>query len=154
MSVAPGWDHRPLQRSGVTQGITIRPVDSGQIGAIVAVVVLGVITIFQLALALGVPLGAAAWGGSHPGVLPGRLRVASAVVGLVVYPLIALLILATAGLINVDVHGSGPTAMWFLTGFFTLGAIANFASRSKVERIWGPVTLVLAISTAVVAVNV
>jgi hypothetical protein len=44
--------------------------------------------------------------------------------------------------------------MWFLTGFFTLGAIANFASRSKVERIWGPVTLVLAISTAVIAVNV
>jgi hypothetical protein len=128
--------------------------DKGQIAAIVAVVVLGVITIFQLALALGVPWGAAAWGGSHSGVLPGRLRVASAVVGLVVYPLIALLILATAGLINVDVPGSGPTAMWFLTGFFTLGAIANFASRSKVERIWGPVTLVLAISTAVIAVNV
>ena len=127
--------------------------DNGQVAAIVAVVVLGVVTIFQLALALGVPWGAAAWGGSHPGVLPGRLRVASAVVGLVVYPLIALLILATAGLINVDVPGSGPTAMWILTGFFTLGTIANFASRSKVERIWGPVNLVLAISTAVIAVN-
>lgn len=128
--------------------------DSGQVAAIAAAAVLGVITIFQLCLALGVPWGAAAWGGSHPGVLPGRLRVASAVVGLVVYPLIAVLILATAGLINVDAPGSGPTAMWFLTGFFTLGAIANFASRSKVERIWGPVTLMLVISTAVIAVNV
>jgi hypothetical protein len=64
-----------------------------------------------------------------------------------------LLILATGGLIDVDVPGTGRTAMWFLTGFFTLGAIANFASKSKLERIWGPVTLVLAISTAVIAVN-
>jgi hypothetical protein len=129
-------------------------VDNGQIAAIVAVVVLLVITTFQLALALGAPWGAAAWGGSHPGVLPGRLRVASAMVGLGVYPLIALLILATAGHVKVDIPGSGPTAMWVLTGFFILGGIANFASRSKVERIWGPFTLVLAISTAVIAVNV
>src|SRR6188768_2016924 len=33
---------------------------------------------FQAALALGAPWGAAAWGGSHPGVLPAEQRISSA----------------------------------------------------------------------------
>ena len=37
-----------------------------------------VIGTFQVALAAGAPLGALAWGGSHPGVLPSELRAASA----------------------------------------------------------------------------
>ena len=56
----------------------------------VAVVLLGVIAIFQLGLALGAPWGKAAWGGQNPGVLPTGLRVASGLAAVVVYPLIAL----------------------------------------------------------------
>ena len=55
-----------------------------QIAALVAVVLLGVIVVFQAALALGAPLGYAAWGGAHPGALPPRLRTASAVTALVI----------------------------------------------------------------------
>jgi hypothetical protein len=43
--------------------------------------------------------------------------------------------------------------MWVLAGFFTLGALANLASRSKVERIWGPISLIVAVCCAVIAVR-
>ncbi|MCI0679398.1 MAG: hypothetical protein L0Z63_10210 [Actinobacteria bacterium] len=60
--------------------------DPSLIAGFIAVVLLGVVTLFQLALAAGAPWGVAAWGGRHPGVLPTRLRIASVVVALVVYP--------------------------------------------------------------------
>ena len=119
----------------------------------VAVVLLGVVSVFQIALALGAPWGNAAWGGQHDGVLPVGLRIASAVVGLVVYPLIAAFVLASAGLIEADwLPGTGKVGMWVLTGFFSLGAIANFASRSKAERNWGPVSLAIAICCGLIAI--
>jgi len=43
--------------------------------------------------------------------------------------------------------------MWILTGLFTLGTLANFASRSKRERWWGFVSLTIAICCAVVALS-
>jgi hypothetical protein len=125
------------------------------IAMLVACVLLGIITFFQLALAFGVPWGSAAWGGRHPGRLPGRLRLASAVAALVIYPAIGLSIIITASPVQVrPVPGTGEVWMWVFAGLFTLGAIANFASRSKPERIWGPVSLIIAICCAVIAVNV
>jgi hypothetical protein len=121
------------------------------LAAIVAVVLLGVVGLFQVALALGAPLGQAAWGGRHSGVLPPNLRMASGVAGVVVYPLIALFILASAGLLEARWTGTGEAGMWALTGFFTLGAMANFASRSRSERFWGPVSLVIAACCGIIA---
>jgi len=44
--------------------------------------------------------------------------------------------------------------LWILAGLFTLGALANIASRSKVERLlWRPVALVIAVSIAIVAMG-
>jgi hypothetical protein len=43
--------------------------------------------------------------------------------------------------------------MWALTGFFALGAVANFASRSPIERIWGPVALGIAVCCGIVALG-
>ncbi len=120
--------------------------------AVVAVILLGVIVVFQLALALGAPLGYAAWGGRHQGVLPTRLRIASGVAAVVIYPLIIVLVLDSADLIHADrLPVEGPAAMWALAGLLTLGALANFASRSKPERYWGPVASVIAICCAVIA---
>jgi hypothetical protein len=125
------------------------------LAAIVAVVLLGVVSVFQIALAFGAPLGNAAWGGQHDGVLPTRLRIASGVVGTVVYPLIALFVLASAGLIDADwMPGTGKAGMWVLTGLFSLGALANFASRSKMERYWGPVSLAIAVCCGVIAMAI
>jgi len=125
------------------------------VAAIVAVVLLGVIVVFQLALALGAPLGYAAWGGQHLGVLPRRLRIASGAAALVVYPLIILLVLASAGLIDADwLPGDGTIVMWFLAGLLALGALANFASRSPRERVWGPVALAIAACCAIIAAGI
>ena len=78
------------------------------VAAIVAVVLLAVVAVFQSALALGAPLGRAAWGGQHEGVLPTRFRVASGVAGLVVYPLTILFVLASSGQITANwVPGTG-----------------------------------------------
>ena len=125
-----------------------------EIAAIVAILMLAILCVFQIALAAGAPLGAAAWGGQNPGVLPGRLRVASGVVGVVLYPFLGLVILAAAGLTADDWLPIDPTAvMWFLTGFFALGVLVNAISRSPIERIWAPVSAVLAICCAVIALG-
>ncbi|HEY7469295.1 MAG TPA: hypothetical protein VIC07_07205 [Acidimicrobiia bacterium] len=122
--------------------------------AIIAAVLMSVVAVFQIALALGAPAGFAAWGGWHEGVLPTRLRVASGVVGLVVYPALIVFVLATAGVIDAPwVPGTGRLGMWILTGVFTLGTVTNFASRSKRERWWGFVSLAIAICCAVVALS-
>ena len=111
-----------------------------------------IIAAFQIALALGAPWGKAAWGGAHEGVLPARLRVASAIAGLVVYPTIIAVVLSASGLSGADlVPGDGEVTMWVLTTIFSLGAIANLASRSRVERWWSLVSLALALCCVVIA---
>ena len=121
-----------------------------EIAAWVAAALLAVLTVFQLALALGAPAGSAAWGGGYPGVLPTRLRVSSALVAIFVYPPMALVILDSGGAISIgwDVN---RLWMWVLTGLFALGTLSNFASRSRVERYWAPVSLVIAICCAIIA---
>lgn len=115
---------------------------------------MAVVAVFQIALALGAPAGFAAWGGWHEGVLPTRLRVASGFVGIIVYPVLITYVLATAGAIEATwVPGRGKLGMWILTGLFVLGAAANFASRSKRERYWGPVALAIAMCCGIVAVG-
>ncbi len=41
--------------------------------------------------------------------------------------------------------------MWILATLFTVGAVANLVSPSRAERMWGPVSLVIAVCSAVVA---
>lgn len=118
----------------------------------IAAGLLAVLTTFQIALALGAPAGAASWGGSHPGVLPTRLRIASGLVGVFFYPPVALLILDSGGVIDIGWDVSSLW-LWVLAGLFALGALANLASQSKIERIWFPVSLVVAICCAVIALG-
>ena len=120
--------------------------------AIVALMLLGVIWLFQIALALGVPWGAAAWGGQHSGVLPKTLRLGSAIAAVVLYPLIVLYVLASIDVVELAwLPGAGSRALWVLTGVFTLGALMNFISRSSIERIWGPVALAIAVCCGLLA---
>jgi len=120
--------------------------------SIIAIVLVGVIAVFQVALAAGAPFGAAAWGGRHPGVLPDGFRVASGIAGLIVYPAIAWLIADASGVTDAPgLPWSDASALWALTGLFGLGAVANAASRSRIERLWAPVSLGLAICCAVIA---
>ena len=68
-----------------------------RVAALTAAAGLAGIVLFQLGLAAGAPFGRAAWGGTHPGVLPAQLRVASVVAALV-WVAAALLVVRRAGL--------------------------------------------------------
>ena len=123
-----------------------------RLAGIAAVILLAVVEVFQIALALGAPLGKASWGGKHDGVLPTRLRIASGVAAVVVYPLIILFVLAASGWVDTSLtEGTRRVGMWVLAGLLALGALANFVSRSKIERLWGPVSLALAICCGLIA---
>jgi hypothetical protein len=123
-----------------------------RVAGIVAVVLLAVVEVFQIALAFGAPLGKASWGGKHDGVLPTRLRIASGVAAVIVYPLIILLVLAASGLIDSSLtEGTRRVGMWVLTALFVLGALSNFVSRSKIERTWGPISLGVAVCCGLIA---
>lgn len=123
------------------------------IAAVIAVVLLTVIWVFQVALAIGAPFGSAAWGGQNKGVLPTGLRIASGAAAVLVYPLIVVYVLAASGLIDVDWAPTGSLGMWMLTAFFAVGAVVNLASRSKMERVWAPVSLVIAVCCAIIAIG-
>jgi hypothetical protein len=122
--------------------------------AVVAAGLVAAVAVFQIALALGLPAGHAAWGGSYAGTLPGRLRIASAIAGLVLYPAIAVYVLTTSGLIEASwVPARGRLGMWVLTALFALGTIANLASRSPRERWWAIVSAAIAVCCSSVAIG-
>ena len=125
------------------------------LAAILAVVLLVAIAAFQLALALGAPWGAAAWGGQNPGVLPQPLRIASGVAAVIVYPLIIALVLGSAGVIDDGwLPVDGTVIMWALAALFGVGAVMNFVSRSPPERRWGAVALTIALCCVIIALGV
>ena len=121
--------------------------------AISAGIALGLLGVFQLLLAAGLPLGRAAWRGKYR-VLPSGLRWASlAAAG--VLGLAAWVVLARA---SVVAPGSGPIAIraatWVFAGFFFLNAVGNATSQSRVERyVMALVVLVLGVSFVVVALS-
>ncbi len=119
--------------------------------AVAAAVGFLVIAIFQAALALGAPLGRAAWGGTRTH-LPTGLRIASAAAA-VFWLLAALIVLARAGFeISPVSDAVARWGTWILVGVLLVGALMNFASSSPWERfLWGPLALVLAVLCFVLA---
>lgn len=111
--------------------------------ASVLTAVLTLLAVFQIALVFGAPLGRFAWGGQHR-VLPGRLRIGSAVTVLV-YALIALIAWDRAGVIDIFGDAFSQIAMWVIFAYFALGIVMNAVSRSRPERLtMVPVSIVLA----------
>jgi hypothetical protein len=112
--------------------------------AIGAAAVFLAVAVFQAALALGAPLGHAAWGGAHD-QLTVSLRLGSGV-AVAICLLAALIILGRAG------YRPSPlppaVTRWgarILVVVLPLSALLNFASPSMWERfLWGPLALLLA----------
>lgn len=124
-----------------------------QPAALVFSVTIGLLGLFQLALAAGAPWGRLAWGGGHER-LPAALRIGS-LVSTVVYAVFATIVLERAGLIAVlpslEVASTGA---WIIVAYLTLGIVMNAISRSLPERlVMTPVATLLAGSAALVALE-
>lgn len=109
-------------------------------GKVAALLLLGVV-MFQAALAVGAPWGAATQGGMNEGVLPDSLR-ASSVITLVIYALLA----AVAGT-SLAPATLRRRVLYVAAAVMVLATLLNIASPSFVERIiWAPVTIALLIA--------
>ncbi len=109
---------------------------------------------FQILLALGFPLGQAAWGGKYIGKLPPRLRIVS-LFSAVIFVIASLFMLEKAAIFSVFNSPNVVTVgVWILAGFIALSALGNFVSQSKWEkRIMAPIALTLSLLCIIVAIT-
>ncbi len=114
------------------------------IAAVIGLFILISLSVFQLLLALGYPLGEFAWGGQHK-ILPKKLRVAS-IFSIVLYIVFTLFLVSKAGIVSIIPDSPLLTiGMWVFTSYFILGIFMNAISRSKKERaLMTPIALLLA----------
>lgn len=112
----------------------------------------GVIAIFQLALALGAPLGEYTMGGKFPGKLPAKMRVA-AIIQIFILLFFVLVVVIKAGIAFEELNSLGKIGIWFIVAFFGFGTFINFSSPSKKEKlVMGPANVIAFISTLMVAI--
>jgi hypothetical protein len=111
--------------------------------AVAAYVLLAALAVFQVALAVGAPLGHLAWGGQHR-VLPRNLRIGS-FVSVLLYALFAFVVFRAAGYAtDVGDQRESYPLIWVLTAYLALGILVNAVSRSRPERfVMTPVVAVL-----------
>lgn len=116
-------------------------------------IILAALTLFQLALIGGAPLGRYAWGGTHR-VLPLKLRIGS-LVSIILYGIFAIVILNKASISSVISNNAIVSAsIWVLTTYFFIGVVMNGISRSKSERaVMTPIALALAVLCLLIAIN-
>ena len=120
--------------------------------AVLALVLLAALAVFQGLLVAGLPLGRFAWGGQHE-VLPAGFRIGS-LVSIALYAAFAVLVLAAAGAVALLPDGFVAVAIWVLTGYFVLGIAMNAISRSRPERlVMTPVVALLAAACFVLALG-
>ena len=126
--------------------------NTAEIAAIIASVLLAALIIFQLLLAAGFPLAAYAWGGQYEGALPTNLRWAS-LVAIAILTFAAWAVLARAGLVPPGAASRVMSiAVWVFAGYFTLNTVMNLISKSPSERlVMTPISLALVICFVIVA---
>ena len=124
-----------------------------EIAAILAATLFGLLALFQILLAAGLPLGRAAWGGKYR-VLPWKLRLNS-LVAVGVLGAAGWVVLARADLVA---PGAGSSAIrianWVFVGYLTLNTLANATSKSKIERyVMTPISTILVVCLVIVALS-
>lgn len=109
------------------------------------------VVVFQIGLALGAPWGGYAMGGAFPGRFPPHLRVA-AVAQAAILVMLAVVVLATVGLLAPELVQAAPWLVWLAVAFSAIAAVLNTITRSVGERrLWAPVTYVMLVCSLVVA---
>ncbi|KAA8747364.1 hypothetical protein FE296_22365 [Paenibacillus sp. UASWS1643] len=121
--------------------------------AIVFTVLILIVILFQVALAVGVPWGECAMGGKFPGKYPVSMRYAC-IVQIAILAIMGIVVLSKAGLLWPQWSVFAETAIWFIVGYLVLGTILNLITRSVWERrIWAPVTLLMLITSVIIAIS-
>ncbi len=111
----------------------------------------GVLVLFQFALAAGAPWGHLAMGGKFPGRFPVGMRILS-VVNAMIIAAMGWIVASRAGQFTFMAYDFPAWVIWLVVAFGVLAMIANLATPSKPERaLWGPVTVVMLLCTLVVA---
>jgi hypothetical protein len=109
------------------------------------------VVVFQIARAAGAPWGAYAMGGMFPGQFPPALRVAALVQSALVAGMAAI-VLSRAALVLPKWSRASRRLVWVVVAFAAVGFVLNVITPSAAERgIWAPVTLLMLVSSAVVA---
>ncbi|BDP99996.1 hypothetical protein [Aquiluna sp. KACHI24] len=108
--------------------------------------------LFQLAIALGAPLGEYAYGGQREGKLPTPYRVASGISFLVMIAISGHYLAQTGILTPLLSAQQNAIVNWVLVGFASLAALMNNITKSQKEkRLWGSTTLAMLLSAVLVA---
>lgn len=103
------------------------------IAAVLSLVLILSILLFQIALVLGAPLGHLAWGGQH-NVLPRNLRIGSAI-SVVILATFAAFIASKASIWElIPNEVAVGIGLWVIFAYFVVGIFMNGISRSKPER--------------------
>ncbi|KAA0254899.1 MAG: hypothetical protein EDM79_20745 [Chloroflexi bacterium] len=119
----------------------------------VYVIVSIVVILFQFALAAGAPWGEFAMGGAYPGRFPPELRVA-AVIQAIILALLALVVLARAGITLQKWSRTSRWLIWVVVAFSAISLVLNAITPSAGERaIWAPVALIMLTCSVLVAIR-
>jgi len=105
-----------------------------QLAAMIIMILLAGIAVFQVLLTFGYPLGEATMGGKYK-ILPKPLRFVSAFSALILL-LMGFVFLQRANVIITEIPFL-PTniLVWVFTGYLGLNTLVNLASKSKKERL-------------------
>lgn len=123
------------------------------IAAAIALSAIGLLAVFQAALACGAPLGQFAWGGKSR-VLPVKLRIGS-IVAIAIYALFAAFALSKVGwVMMIENQLVVQIGLWVITVYLMLMILANAVSRSQYERYtMTPITILLVICFLILTIG-
>jgi len=112
-----------------------------------------IVSLFQLALALGAPWVKIAMAGKYPGKFPNKMRMA-AVFQMFILLFFIWIALVKSEKLNLEWKGFADKMIWVVVSFSVLAFVLNIITPSKWERIiWTPVCLIMLISSILIAIN-
>lgn len=113
---------------------------------------LGVLSVFQIALVCGAPFGQFAWGGKHTR-LPLNLRM-GAISAVLRYAFIAFIAFDRSGIIAVLPDELSFWVMWLIAAHLGLSVVLSLLSASKYEKLFmAPYTLVMGLLSLTIALQ-
>ncbi len=108
--------------------------------------------LFQLALALGAPMGEYAYGGQKAGKLPIGYRIGSAFSFVIMLALVGHFLAQLGVFTPLLAEPQNSWVNWALVGFAALAALMNNITKSaKERRLWGGTTMAMLLAAVIVA---